>query len=320
MNIHIIIGMHGLFTSMMSTWMMIACLIELIYLIYCIMVLSCIWSKLSLITLMDWITGTSWCSLLTKFSFCNCLWNRWIVWMMTTLSRVYGVIRMRRVEKLGCHHHLLLLSSLSIWCFPLVYKIEQVSLILILMATNSTCSTNSIVTNTWSSSAKGTTSTISFYLVHHVHFKGLLMVIEVTNWLIMTGIALSELGHKVSIAIKHGLTHLCLLLMVRHRSRSTIVAFNTKTTNSCLVENMLIILSNSWVTLVVYSRKHVMNSWIIGWLEHNTVLGRIHFVYTKRSVSSMVITASLFPHSISHEKCLVCLLGSEPTYIIMFKK
>lgn len=56
-----------------------------------------------------------------------------------------------------------------------------------------------------------------------------------------------------------------------------------------------------------------MNSRVVRRLEHDTLLGGIHFIYTERSIASNNITATaLFPHSVGHEKCLVSLLSTEP--------
>ena len=51
-------------------------------------------------------------------------------------SRVHAVhhilVVLGRIEELlGRHHHLLLMVLASIWCFTLVYQVEQVSLIIL---------------------------------------------------------------------------------------------------------------------------------------------------------------------------------------------
>jgi len=56
-----------------------------------------------------------------------------------------------------------------------------------------------------------------------------------------------------------------------------------------------------------------VDSRVVGRLEHDTLLGGIHFIYTERSVASNNITSStLLSHSVGHEKCLVSLLSTEP--------
>ena len=137
--------------------------------------------------------------------------------MVTTVcSWEHGVL-IGRVEELSSHHHLLLLSSLSTWCFPLIDKVEQMSLIGILVGSNSASSSYTVVSNRRCSSSKSTTSTISLNLIHHIHIECLLVVsIKITNWLIVTCIALSEFSHE--IAIKHGLSHLSMVLAVLHGS------------------------------------------------------------------------------------------------------
>ena len=58
-----------------------------------------------------------------------------------------------------------------------------------------------------------------------------------------------------------------------------------------------------------------MDARVVGGLEHDAVLGRVHLVYAKRSIASNDIAATtLFPHPVSHEKCLVSLLSSEPIW------
>ena len=87
--------------------------------------------------------------------------------------------------------------------------------LILLMATDSTGSSNSIVSNTGCSCAKGAVSTISFnlILVHHIHIElVLIMVVEVIDWSIVTGITLPQFSHEVTI--EHGLSHLLLMLLV----------------------------------------------------------------------------------------------------------
>jgi hypothetical protein len=71
----------------------------------------------------------------------------------------------------------------------------------------------------------------------------------------MTSVALSELGHEVSI--EHCLPHLHLLVG-RHFVGSTVVAAGAKATNPCLIENLVVLIS-----LTVHIWKHVVNSRII---------------------------------------------------------
>ena len=67
-HVHVLIAVQGLLALMMATRIMVRCLVELVHLVDGVVVLSCILTELSLVTLMDWITSSSGCSLLTKLS------------------------------------------------------------------------------------------------------------------------------------------------------------------------------------------------------------------------------------------------------------
>lgn len=102
----------------------------------------------------------------------------------------------------------------------------------------------------------------------------------------------SDFIHEV--AIKHGLPHL-LLVLVHFAVLTWIIC--TKSSLSCLIENMLFLLFwNIW--------QHFMNSRVVGWLQHNTVVSGIHFVNTEGSVLSLN-TFFLFSHAVCHEESLV---------------
>ena len=239
---------------MVAAWMMIASLVELVYLVNSIVILRSIISKVSLVTLVDWITSSSWLSLLTEFGLCNRFRNWRIVWMVSTgWSWEHSiVISVGWVEELCRHHHLLLLIILSTRCLSLVDQIEEMSLILILMASDSTCGTDAVIAYTRCCSSKSTATAISFNLIHHVHVI-LLLMIEAIDWGCMASIALPQFSHKITI--KHSLTHLLLFLIAMHWTWSTIIALDTKSSNSGLVEHMCIILSKvSMMTLIIYIR------------------------------------------------------------------
>jgi hypothetical protein len=116
---------------------------------------------------------------------------------------------------------------------------------LVLVTSNSTCCSNSIVTNTGCSCSKSAASTFSFcLLVHYTHLESILLsvVIKVIDWSIMASVTLPQLGHEVTI--EHGLSHLLLMLrVIGHGTWSTIVALDAKATNSSLIKHMLVILS-----------------------------------------------------------------------------
>ena len=246
---HILIAVHRLFASMVTTRIvLITCLVKLLHLIDSMLVLSCILAEVTLVTLMDWVAGTSWCSLLTEFGLGNCFRNWWVVRMVSTgWSWEHTIITMLWwIEELCCHHHLLLLGSLlTTWCFPLIDKVKQMSLISILIITNSTCCSNSVVSDARCSCTKSAASTISFcLLIHHAHLESFLLsvVIKVIDWSGVASITLPQLSHEVTI--EHGLSHLLLMLrVVSHGAWSTIIALGTEATNSRLIENMLVIFS-----------------------------------------------------------------------------
>lgn len=51
------------------------------------------------------------------------------------------------IEKLRCHHHLLLLACVCVWCLPLIHQVQQVGLVGSILVTDATCSANSVVSN-----------------------------------------------------------------------------------------------------------------------------------------------------------------------------
>ena len=54
-------------------------------------------------------------------------------------------------------------------------------------------------------------------------------------------------------AIEHGLSHLLILLVVGHGTRTTIIAFDSETSNSGLIEHVLVVLAEvSVMTLIIY--------------------------------------------------------------------
>lgn len=158
-----------------------------------------------------------------------------------------------------------------------------------------------------SSCAKGTrASSIAIMLCHHWHV--ILIALwrsKVVDWCSMASVALSELGHEVSI--EHCLPHLHLLIG-RHFVGSTVVATGAKATNPCLIENLVVLIS-----LTVHIGKHVVNSRIICWLQHDASVSCVHLIYWQWSVSAdNIATTSLLSHSVSHEKGLIGFLRTEP--------
>ena len=70
-HVHVLIAMHGLLALMVATRIVIPSLVELIDLIDGVVILCSILAEIALITLMDWITSSSGCSLLAKLSLGN---------------------------------------------------------------------------------------------------------------------------------------------------------------------------------------------------------------------------------------------------------
>lgn len=71
----------------------------------------------------------------------------------------------------------------------------------------------------------------------------------------MTSIALSQLGHEISI--EHGLTHLNLLIAC-HFVGSTVVAAGAEAAYSRLVEHLIL------VALAVDGGEHVVDAGVVG--------------------------------------------------------
>lgn len=146
---------------------------------------------------------------------------------------------------------LLLGSLLTTWRFPLIDKIEKMSLIRILMTANSTRCSNSVISNAGRSCAKSAASTISLcLLVHHAHLESILLGVIVELRSVVASVTLPQLSHEVTI--EHGLSHLLLMLgIVGHGARSAVITFSTEATNSSLIEHMLVILSKVCVVPLI---------------------------------------------------------------------
>ena len=172
--------------------------------------------------------------------------------MTATATHHHGIVT-TRIEELSCHHHLLLIR-VSIWCFALVDQIKQVSLVgsSVLMA-NSTCSSNSVMADARCCGTESTRSTgVSIVLSHHRHIISLSLSREVSHLLIgMTGIALPQLRHKVSI--KHCLAHLSLLVG-SHLVGAAMIAAGPEAADSRLIEHLVL------VALTVDSWEHVVDA------------------------------------------------------------
>ena len=144
-------------------------------------------------------------------------------------------------------------------------------------------------------------TSISDVLVIHI-FKWLtsmmLLSIEIIHCL-LSSIALSNVLHEVSIV--HSISHLSLIMSSFVRT-----LWIAKSTYSGLIEHLLFL-----IHLSINMWQHFMNSWVISWLEQNTMVGCIHFIDAQRSIACS-IASSLLSHSVSHEKCLIWFLGTKP--------
>ena len=134
----------------------------------------------------------------------------------------------------------------------------------------------------------GSHSTISFGRISFILIKSLVFRrLWSTIWS-------SHFVHKVSI--EHCLSHLlCVVSYLAHLTRWA------EASCLCLVEDMLVLV-DSW--------KHLMDTWVIGGLQHYTRLcPGTHFINAERSVLiDTWLCSSLLSHSIGHEEGLILIL------------
>lgn len=112
------------------------------------------------------------------------------------------------------------------------------------------------------------------------------------NWM-LTSIRLSQFCHEVTL--KHSLPHLFRVVLLLQLNSKWSYSSLVKSTNSFV----RILCIGIWLTSNI--RKHIMNPRIVCRLEHNALLGWIHFINTQGSL--LVMTLTFYP--ISHEKCLI---------------
>jgi len=104
-------------------------------------------------------------------------------------------------------------------------------------------------------------------------------------------------------SVEHGLSHL-LLIWVHFTRLAWVYA---EATGSGLVEDLLfLLLWNVW--------EHFVDSGVVCWLEHDAVVGGVHFVDAHGSVLRLD-SFFLFSHAVGHEEGLVLLLWSKPIFI-----
>lgn len=181
----------------MSTSMMEPSLVELVgsNLTKGILVFSRTSSEVATIALMDRVASSTRSPLLSQLSFGNCL-RYWVVSLVasTVSSSWEHYVIAARIEKLCSHHHLLLLTCVRVWCFPLVHEIQQVCLVSsCILVADTTGRSNSIMAYTWCSCAKGTGSSgVPVMLSHHGHIVLVgLWRAEIVDGGCVPGIALS---------------------------------------------------------------------------------------------------------------------------------
>lgn len=172
----------------------------------------------------------------------------------------------------------------------------------------SICSSNSIASNSTWINAKRTcsisiTSTGYILMIHVVEVLTTMMLLSVEViccHLLLSCITLPNIFHEVSIV--HGVSHLGLILL----STFLWILRISKSSNTSLIEHLLFL-----IHLTVYMREHFMNPGVVCRLQEDTMMSGVHFIDWERSISSS-IASSLFPHSISHEECLIWFLSSKP--------
>lgn len=261
--------------------------------------------------LMQRIASTPISSLFSKLCLGNCLRDLIIIPSSTTTTirlswRIHAgnqisVILSLIEELLSCHHHLLLLILTAIRSFPLIYQIEKVGLVVLRYAIGSP---NTVISNTAWVNTKWTCA-ISITCISNALMVDVLKVlrmvllsVEIVHCLLAC-IALPNVFHEISII--HGVSHLSVVVVGTFVGR----LWTSKTSNSCLIEHLFL------VHLAIYMREHFMNSRIIGWLKHYTMMSSIHFIDAQWSITSSV-ASSLFPHPVCHEESLVWFLCSQP--------
>lgn len=167
-------------------------------------------------------------------------------------------------------------------------------------------SANSIVADWGGSCAECTWATcVTIVLGHHGHIILIcLWRSKIVDWSRVACVTLSQLGHEV--AIEHRLSHLHLLI-ASHFVWATVVAAGAKAANPGLIKYLVLI------SLTVDIGKHVVDSWIICWLEHDSGMRWIHFVDWQWPVSTNYIASStLLSHPVGHKECLIWFLRSKP--------
>lgn len=185
------------------------------------------------------------------------------------------VTRLVLEELLSGLHHLLIVTNTR-WCLSLIDQIEKMSLLL---------STTNI---------SGSTTTVIISLDRLTEGRDLSRVLSA----LLACVGGPELRHEVTV--EHSLPHLLCVRVV------LLLKLHSKRTHSCLIEA-----SNGLVRALLVCPyllpsdvgKHVVDSRIIGGLQHDALLGGVHFINAKWSL--MTVTLTFYP--ISHKKGLIRL-------------
>lgn len=118
--------MDRLLASVVTAAMMEPSLVELIgsNLTKGILIFCCSGAKVATVALVDWIARSARRSLLSQFGLRNRLGYRIAIRMVSTGARTgeHDIVA-SLVEKLRCHHHLLLLTCVCVWRLALVHQV-----------------------------------------------------------------------------------------------------------------------------------------------------------------------------------------------------
>lgn len=120
------IAVNRLFARVMTAAVVEASLVELVgsNLTKGILIFCCSSAKVATVALMDWVTCAPRRSLLSKLGLCDRLRYGIAIRVVSTgaWTREHDVVT-TLIEKLRCHHHLLLLACVCVWCLSLIHQV-----------------------------------------------------------------------------------------------------------------------------------------------------------------------------------------------------
>ena len=114
-----------------------------------ILIFCCSSAKVATVALMDWITRAARRSLLSQLGLCNRLRYRVAIRVVSTgtcWTWEHDIVA-TLIEKLRCHHHLLLLACVCVWCLSLIHQVKQVCLVGSILVADAARGADSIVTH-----------------------------------------------------------------------------------------------------------------------------------------------------------------------------